>query len=184
MQFSYSGTVKLLMKILITMGIPSGYSTINDWRPRAYPIRCTFDQMRDGIILLNRLCKPEEIRSQEARVTCKDGSEKILEIFGTPIGDKLLVIFSDVTQRKETEDALKIALKNLNLLQSVTRHDILNQLTILLGFLSVTKTYQVCEEVGLYVDRSIKAAENIRQQILFTRNIRILAEVFLHGRIW
>jgi PAS domain S-box-containing protein len=170
----YSGTVELLNeKFLNTIGYTlQDIPTISDWWPRAYPDQVyRSEQMRRwNNSVESALQNHEEIRSQEARVTCKDGSEKILEIFGTPIGDKLLVIFSDVTERKETEDALKIALKNLNLLQSVTRHDILNQLTILLGFLSVTKTYQVCEEVGLYVDRSIKAAENIRQQILFTRD--------------
>ncbi len=170
----YTGNIELLNeKFLSTIGytlidIPS----INDWWLHAYPDPVyRMEQMRRwNRSVESALENSEEILSQETRVTCKDGSEKILEIFGTLIGEKLLIIFSDVTGRKETEEALKVALKNLNLLQSVTRHDILNQLTVLLGFLSVTGTFPVGEEVRRYIGRAMNAAENIRQQILFTRD--------------
>jgi PAS domain S-box-containing protein len=39
----------------------------------------------------------------ESRVTCKDGTVRITEIFGTRIGDQNLVILQDITERKAAE---------------------------------------------------------------------------------
>ena len=45
--------------------------------------------------------------------------------------------FIDITERKQAESALRQANKKLNLLSSITRHDINNQLTVLAGYLSI-----------------------------------------------
>ncbi len=46
------------------------------------------------------------------------------------------VYMRDITERRQAEDALHQANKKLTLLSSITRHDINNQLTVLIGFLS------------------------------------------------
>ena len=58
----------------------------------------------------------------------------------------------------------------LNLLSSITRHDIVNQLMILKGFLVLLK--QKTNNIDLidYIDRSRKATLNIERQIIFTRD--------------
>ena len=43
-------------------------------------------------------------------------------------------IVHDITHLKQTEDALKEANRKLNLLNSITRHDVANQLTVLQGY--------------------------------------------------
>ncbi|MBI4643024.1 MAG: PAS domain S-box protein [Deltaproteobacteria bacterium] len=43
----------------------------------------------------------------EVEVTCKDGSKRIMEIFGTLMGNKSLVVFRDLTERKRAEEALR-----------------------------------------------------------------------------
>jgi PAS domain S-box-containing protein len=44
-----------------------------------------------------------DIEPSESRVTCKDGTVRIAEIFGTRIGSKNLVILQDITERKRAE---------------------------------------------------------------------------------
>jgi PAS domain S-box-containing protein len=44
-----------------------------------------------------------DIAPFESRVTCKDGSVRIAEIFGTRIGHQNLVILQDITERKRAE---------------------------------------------------------------------------------
>jgi len=57
----------------------------------------------------------------------------------SPIKGKFAVVMEDITERKVHGDALETANKKLNLLSSITRHDITNQLTILLGYLELSK---------------------------------------------
>ena len=44
-----------------------------------------------------------DIEPSESRVTCKDGTVRIVEIIGTRIGDQNLVILQDITERKRAE---------------------------------------------------------------------------------
>ena len=46
----------------------------------------------------------------------------------------------DITERKRTEDALRSANRQLNLLTGVTRHDIINKITVILGYLEIAGT--------------------------------------------
>jgi PAS domain S-box-containing protein len=43
----------------------------------------------------------------EVKMTCKDGSQKDIIILGALLGDSILAIFSDITEIKSTEEALK-----------------------------------------------------------------------------
>ena len=60
---------------------------------------------------------------------------------GKPIG--IYGILRDVTERKRTEDAIDIANKKLNLMNQITRHDILNTITGLLGCVDMAKATEL-----------------------------------------
>jgi PAS domain S-box-containing protein len=47
-----------------------------------------------------------DIEPSESSVTCKDGTVRIAEIFGTRIGSNYLVILQDITQRKQSEEEI------------------------------------------------------------------------------
>lgn len=83
-----------------------------------------------------------------------------------------LLIFSvDITERKMAEDALALASRKINLLSSITRHDILNQVTILHGYMDFSRRYvQDPEKLLTYFEREERAIKNIEQQISFTRD--------------
>ena len=73
-------------------------------------------------------------------------------------------------RRKRSEDALREANKKLNLLNSITRHDILNQLMVIDGYLEIFQ--EECrgdEKLVSYFDRVIQSTKMIERQISFTK---------------
>ncbi len=71
---------------------------------------------------------------------------------------------------KKARDAIYLANKKLNLLSSLTRHDINNQLTILIGYIELIRdTEGLDPTVRDYLDLEYQAAETIMNQIQFTR---------------
>ncbi|EHQ35605.1 histidine kinase N-terminal 7TM domain-containing protein [Methanoplanus limicola] len=84
-------------------------------------------------------------------------------------------ILHDITARKKNEESLNQANKKLNLLSGITRHDILNQLTILKGYQDLSMEY-LSETVNSdsllmkYLEKESSAADIIHQQIKFTED--------------
>jgi signal transduction histidine kinase len=70
---------------------------------------------------------------------------------------------------RRAQEAYQQANTKLNLLSSITRHDILNQLTALRGYLDLAE-YSIHdpENLRMYIARQRKSAETIEHQILFT----------------
>jgi len=75
----------------------------------------------------------------------------------------------DITERKRAEEALRQANNKLNILSSITRHDILNQITILRGYLELSKKDFQGTKHETFIDREEQAAVAIQRQIEFTR---------------
>ena len=90
-------------------------------------------------------------------------------------------IVQDISGIKQAEEALIFASKKLNLLSSITRHDISNQLTVLQGYLALLKKKQPDTSFAEYFLKINAAAERISAMILFTReyeNIGVNAPVW------
>jgi PAS domain S-box-containing protein len=95
-----------------------------------------------------------------------------------------LALIADISGRKAVEEekhffttrlqqhANVLAEMNdkLNLLNSITRHDILNQLTVLLGYLEIMKIKFPDPALQEIVGKEILAAHNIQTQIMFTKD--------------
>lgn len=75
----------------------------------------------------------------------------------------------DITERKRAEDAIKKANKQVSLLTSITRHDILNQLTMLEGYISLLKKQSDDDNFAGLIQNEENIAKTIRRQIVFTR---------------
>lgn len=76
----------------------------------------------------------------------------------------------DITGRKIAETALVQAHRNLGIMNTITRHDILNQLTVIFGFLELARHHNEQPGVGEYLGKANAAAQVIREQILFTKD--------------
>jgi len=79
-------------------------------------------------------------------------------------------VIHDVSERMKADEAIRKATKQILLLNSVTRHDILNQLNSLSGYLNLTKKLSGDEKMADLAMKEMEIAETIRRQITFTRD--------------
>ncbi|MFA6333313.1 MAG: ATP-binding protein [Methanoregula sp.] len=80
------------------------------------------------------------------------------------------VISTEITKRKTAERNLEAINRKLNLMNEITRHDILNQLTVLNSYLSLAEEQSADAIVKKYLLRSEHVSDTIYSQILFTRD--------------
>lgn len=106
------------------------------WQARIHPDDRgrVMDAIVEGI-------RRENAFSVEYRFRCDDGAWKWILSMGRarrddPSGPPVRVagISQDVTARRRAEEALREANRKLNLLGSITRHDVLNQVTAIAGY--------------------------------------------------
>jgi signal transduction histidine kinase len=112
----------------------------------------------------------------EIRALRKDGTKFWISISWRPILDSNGVSLGyrtsaqDITGRKRTEDALRQASLKLGMLNSITRHDILNQMQALTGYLTLFNLREKDPELINYLEKMSRAATNVQQQIAFTKD--------------
>jgi len=75
----------------------------------------------------------------------------------------------DIAERKKVEQALTEVNKKLNMLSSITRHDILNQLTVILGYIALLEETQPDPVIAEKFWKIETAAERITTMIRFTK---------------
>jgi len=82
----------------------------------------------------------------------------------------LVESFMDISDRKRAEEALMRANRQLNMMASITRHDILNKVTVLLGYIALLREQVSGPGVAQYLDILESTTNIIRSQIEFSRN--------------
>ncbi|MFA5222367.1 MAG: PAS domain S-box protein, partial [Methanoregula sp.] len=133
---------------------------------------------------LRRQNKQEALTKYEFRFRTKSGDIRniylIIDLIpGTTVSAASLL---DITEPKKAEIALHHASKKLNLLTGITRHDILNQLTALEGFLDISENFlSDPKKLIQYIGKEKTAAAAIRNQILFTREYE---ELGVKSPVW
>lgn len=84
---------------------------------------------------------------------------------------RMVGITQEITEIRRYQEALKEANRKLNLLSSVTRHDIQNQITALSGYALLLREIVPSDPAAeKYIDRIAELAETINKQLVFTRN--------------
>jgi PAS domain S-box-containing protein len=116
-----------------------------------------------------------------------DGTMVQLEIFGTPVVDSQgrvtasLVSFLDITERKRAEQVIREANRKINLLTSITRHDVANQVSIIRGFANIALMKKPNPEITGLLEKIDAAVLAIARQIEFTRAYQ---ELGMHAPDW
>jgi PAS domain S-box-containing protein len=115
------------------------------------------------------------IQTYDAKVRYADGTLHDVIFNKTVLTDSdghiegLVGVIVDITDRKKMEGALRVANEKLNMLSSITRHDILNKLTGLRAYLELSREISTDPELLGFLAKEEEAAEAIEQQIEFTR---------------
>ncbi|HSQ92937.1 MAG TPA: PAS domain S-box protein [Methanoregula sp.] len=115
------------------------------------------------------------VSSFEVQARHRDGHELILEIRPSRLigADGNLAglrgVTVDVTGRRRADNALRRANRQLSLLTGITRHDILNKISVILGFLRIAEMKSADPAITEYLKKIHAATTAIRSQIEFTR---------------
>ncbi|MDD1686419.1 PAS domain S-box protein [Methanoregula sp.] len=91
--------------------------------------------------------------------------------------DELKMLYTNLEQRivertadlRKTEEAYHRANVKLNLLSSITRHDILNQLMVVSGFLELAAKNVADEQTRGHIQKAMHASAAVERHIVFTR---------------
>ena len=102
-----------------------------------------------------------------------------LDQSGKPIG--IYGVLRDDSERKRAEDAIELANKKLNLMNNITRHDILNTITGVLGCVDMAKATSSPEERVQLLNEIKDLTRIIQRQIAFTKEYQ---EVGVHLPVW
>jgi len=93
----------------------------------------------------------------------------------------VLIVSTDITERKTVKDAISNANHKLNLLSGITRHDIGNELQIMFGYLGFVKEDNQNPQIEEYIDKIYESAHHIERQIAFTRDYQ---DIGVQSPIW
>lgn len=125
-------------------------------------LKKTFDAMAD-------LTGQKEVTGFVNRYRCRDGSYRWIEWRSYPSGKLIYAAARDITDRIQAEQATIQANKKLNILSSITRHDILNKITALYAFLDISREMCVNPEECIHIDKEIEVVQALQRQVEFTR---------------
>jgi PAS domain S-box-containing protein len=111
----------------------------------------------------------------EEWVDFPDGHRELLDTLKAPLRALdgavvgLVGISRDITERKRNEQAIWEANRKLNMLNSITRHDVLNQITVLRLVLDILGESVEDPEILDFAGKAKDAVDRITRQIEFTR---------------
>jgi PAS domain S-box-containing protein len=97
----------------------------------------------------------------------EENSTLRVNAFGEVIG--LHGVLRDITERHQQDEAIRLANKKLNLLNNITRHDILNTITGLFGCVDMAQATKDPKELADLLDQIKELVRVVQRQIAFTR---------------
>jgi PAS domain S-box-containing protein len=102
---------------------------------------------------------------KRGKVTERNKEGKPVRMTGTHI---------DISERKAAEEALRQVNRKLNLISSLTRHDILNRISVLLGYLDRAKSMTSDTALLDHLERLEVSIRTIGKLVQFTRDFKDL----------
>ena len=87
---------------------------------------------------------------------------------------QICIVGMDISFYKDSQWSMEMMNKKLNILGSATRHDVLNSLTGLFGYLELAEVKNKDENVAKFITKAKASAETVKKQIEFTRTYQEL----------
>ncbi|MEN6610294.1 MAG: PAS domain S-box protein [Methanoregulaceae archaeon] len=124
---------------------------------------------------VDRILKGERVPPIPFTLVRKDGSNLPVIMYAAPVVREneyagIRGIIVDISEQKKLENALTTANRKLNLMNQVTRHDILNTITGLLGLIDMTREKITDAQQSALIEESRDLVIKIKDQIVFTRD--------------
>ncbi len=131
--------------------------------------------------LNDRITRDGSIQDMMLELKRRDGTmfwgsvnaHHLIDAEGRPAGIEGSI--HDVTEYRVMEQAIREANRKITLLNSITRHDVTNQLTALHGFIQIASMIKTDPAVREYLEKIRRVADTITRQIEFTRTYQELA---------
>jgi len=151
------------------------------------PEHCVTKDLNNLRTIFSGLTPQQPVVANTCRLTRSDGAVRWVvwndqAIFG-PDGKVIEYqsVGRDITKLYEATMALEKAHEKLTLLSSITRHDILNQLTALKSFITLIQENPQDPETDLHLEKMQKIADVIEEQISFTKDYE---EMGVKAPVW
>ena len=131
------------------------------------------DQMEDFKKKFTQVKRGKRVVSYETVRLKKDRSRIDISLTISPLKDRsgkivgASAIGRDIGERKRSEAALKSANEKLNLMGSITRHDVINQIGILSGYLSLIEDDKDESSRAEHLQSARKACSTMTEQLQF-----------------
>jgi hypothetical protein len=84
------------------------------------------------------------------------------------------VYIENITEQKRMQTAILMANKKLNLLGTVTRHDTVNQLSVLMGNLEIASMKDPKSPFIKYLKKAMESGENIATILSFSKDYQLM----------
>ncbi|WP_321506201.1 PAS domain S-box protein [uncultured Methanoregula sp.] len=153
------------------LGHDTAYVTGKPFRHFVYPA----DVPACEAFLKNVVATGQRQSGIEYRVFHADGSVRLHTSTISPIIDDRGKVVSyvgssrDITEMKQFQNAIRESNRKLNLLSSITRHDVANQLTVVQGYTQLAALRKPEPVIADFLSKISSAVDTIQHQIEFTR---------------
>ncbi len=201
--------LEFLQHLILTIPIPLFFTDKNNCFRGCNPAFCSFFFLPEDLILkrpLDEIIIPktnEEVHRSVVRELLETGGVKEYEMSVSVEGtthDILMTVagiidsrklhkgligaFLDITEIHQYQEAIETTNKKLHMLSSITRHDILNQITSLMLYnelIQESKPYQTDPEIKSTIDKMKLLGSMIYKEILFSRDYE---EIGIKNPVW
>ncbi|HEX3002074.1 MAG TPA: PAS domain S-box protein, partial [Methanoregula sp.] len=160
-----------------------GYNSSEEMKAGVKSIRDLYANPKDRDTVVERIMQGEAIRAMDVEFIRHGGDRIWLNMNARGITDARGEIITiegtteDITDRRLAETGLKTAHNKLQLLSSITRHDILNQLNALRAYHDMAQDIESDPAKLELIKKQQKVVETIEEQILFTRDYQTMGMI-------
>ncbi|MCA1916561.1 PAS domain-containing sensor histidine kinase [Methanospirillum hungatei] len=137
------------------------------FHPRIFPLReNSQNEGKYQRITISPFILPDE--GAQAIITVEDVTAITEQVFRyRQIKDQIAF---ELEEKKITERALEMALSKLNNLASITRHDLLNSLTVFEGYLGILLNQEPGGKIQTYLEKMRESTLSMKRHITFARD--------------
>ena len=105
-------------------------------------------------------------RRKDGTIVPVEINSHVVNLQGKKVG---ITVIRDITERRKTLDAIRLANRQLTLLNGITRHDILNNVSMVRGYLKIAEMKSGDPAQAEYLRKMESAIIAIKSQIEFTK---------------